>query len=175
MPALPGDSSRLVSELSKLAKALQATIDNGSPEIEITGVAGIEEAAAGQVTFVSNPKYAAAARTTRASAVIVSEASLHPRYHVAFKIPTSPLRARSSSSISLPLMFPESIRLPWFIQLPRLALRHILDRMLSWSATSPSARKQRCSPRGDLSRRTHWRPFFRPCPFGRPRTLPARQ
>jgi UDP-3-O-[3-hydroxymyristoyl] glucosamine N-acyltransferase len=60
-------------KLSKLAKALQATIDNGSPEIEITGVAGIEDAVAGQVTFVSNPKYAAAARTTRASAVIVSE------------------------------------------------------------------------------------------------------
>ena len=60
-------------KLSKLAKALQATIDNGSPEIEITGVAGIEEAVAGHVSFVSNPKYAAAARTTRASAVIVSE------------------------------------------------------------------------------------------------------
>ena len=60
-------------KLSKLAKALQATIDNGSPEIEITGVAGIEEAVAGHVSFVSNPKYASAARTTRASAVIVSE------------------------------------------------------------------------------------------------------
>ena len=60
-------------KLSKLAQALQATIDNGSPEIEITGVAGIEEALAGHVTFVSNPKYAAAARSTRASAVIVSE------------------------------------------------------------------------------------------------------
>jgi len=60
-------------KLSKLAKALQATIDNGSPEIEITCVAGIEEALAGHVTFVSNPKYAAAARSTGASAVIVSE------------------------------------------------------------------------------------------------------
>ena len=60
-------------KLSKLARALQATIDNGSPEIEITGVAGIEEAVAGHVTFVANPKYAAAARSTRASAVIVSE------------------------------------------------------------------------------------------------------
>src|SRR5882672_1097056 len=59
-------------KLSKLAKALQATIDNGSPEIEITGVAGIEDAIAGHVTFVANPKYAAAARTTQASAVIVS-------------------------------------------------------------------------------------------------------
>ena len=43
------------------------------PTTEITGVAGIEEAAAGQITFVANPKYAAAAKTTAASAVIVSE------------------------------------------------------------------------------------------------------
>jgi UDP-3-O-[3-hydroxymyristoyl] glucosamine N-acyltransferase len=60
-------------KLSKLADALDARLENGSPEIEISGVAGIEEAAAGHVTFVANPKYAAAARTTRASAVIVSE------------------------------------------------------------------------------------------------------
>jgi len=59
--------------LSQLSAALQATLENGSPETEITGVAGIEEASAGQVTFVANPKYASAAKTTRASAVIVSE------------------------------------------------------------------------------------------------------
>src|SRR5258705_4703074 len=60
-------------KLSKLAKALQVKIDNGSPDTEITGVAGIEAAVAGQVTFVANPKYAAAARSTAASAVIVAE------------------------------------------------------------------------------------------------------
>jgi UDP-3-O-[3-hydroxymyristoyl] glucosamine N-acyltransferase len=60
-------------KLSKLAKALQVKIDNGSPNIDITGVAGIEEAVAGQITFVANPKYAAAARSTAASAVIVAE------------------------------------------------------------------------------------------------------
>lgn len=59
--------------LSQLSAALQVTLENGSPETEITGVAGIEEASAGQVTFVANPKYASAAKTTRASAVIVSE------------------------------------------------------------------------------------------------------
>jgi len=59
-------------KLSKLADALDARLENGSPETEITGVAGIEEAAKGHVTFVANPKYAAAARGTRASAVIVS-------------------------------------------------------------------------------------------------------
>jgi UDP-3-O-[3-hydroxymyristoyl] glucosamine N-acyltransferase len=60
-------------KLSQLAKALQLKIDNGSPDTEITGVAGIEEAISGHVTFVANPKYAAAARSTAASAVIVAE------------------------------------------------------------------------------------------------------
>jgi UDP-3-O-[3-hydroxymyristoyl] glucosamine N-acyltransferase len=41
-------------------------------ELEITGVAGIEDAGPGQITFVANPKYAALARTTRAAAVIVA-------------------------------------------------------------------------------------------------------
>jgi UDP-3-O-[3-hydroxymyristoyl] glucosamine N-acyltransferase len=39
----------------------------------ITGVAGIEEAGTGQITFVANPKYAAAAHSTRASAIIVAD------------------------------------------------------------------------------------------------------
>ncbi len=60
-------------KLSDIAAALQAKIENASPDTEITGVAGIEHAAPGQLTFVSNPKYAAAARTTHASAVIVDE------------------------------------------------------------------------------------------------------
>ena len=60
-------------KLSQLSKNLRAQLENGSPDTEITGVAGIEEATAGQVTFVANPKYASAAKTTRASAVIVSE------------------------------------------------------------------------------------------------------
>ncbi len=38
---------------------------------EITGVAGIEEAGPQQVTFVSNPKYAPLAKTTRAGAILV--------------------------------------------------------------------------------------------------------
>ena len=60
-------------KLSQLAESLGASLENGSPDTEITGVAGIEEAQSGQVTFVANPKYAAAAKTTRASAVIVAE------------------------------------------------------------------------------------------------------
>ena len=60
-------------KLSQLASTLDARLESGSPETEITGVAGIEEAGPGQVTFVANPKYAAAAKTTKASAVIVDE------------------------------------------------------------------------------------------------------
>jgi len=59
-------------KLSQLADTLEARLENGSPDTEITGVAGIEEAQAGQVTFIANPKYASAARTTHASAVIVA-------------------------------------------------------------------------------------------------------
>jgi len=44
----------------------------GDGDVEISGVVGIEEARAGHVTFVSNRKYAAKARTTEASAIIVS-------------------------------------------------------------------------------------------------------
>jgi UDP-3-O-[3-hydroxymyristoyl] glucosamine N-acyltransferase len=60
-------------KLSAIAEALNATIENSSPDTEITGVAGIEHAAPGQLTFVSNPKYNAAAKITHASAVIVAE------------------------------------------------------------------------------------------------------
>ncbi len=60
-------------KLADIATALNARIDNASPDTEITAVAGIEHAGPGQLTFVSNPKYNAAAKTTKASAVIVSE------------------------------------------------------------------------------------------------------
>ncbi len=60
-------------KLSAIATVLGARLENGSQEIEITGVAGIETAGPGQITFVSNPKYAALARITKAAAVIVSE------------------------------------------------------------------------------------------------------
>jgi UDP-3-O-[3-hydroxymyristoyl] glucosamine N-acyltransferase len=60
-------------KLAEIASALGATLENGEPNAEITGIAGIEEAGIGQITFVANPKYAAAAKTTAASAVIVAE------------------------------------------------------------------------------------------------------
>jgi len=60
-------------KLSAIAAALGVRLENGSPNTEITGLNGIEQAGPGELTFVSNPKYAALARTTKASAVIVAE------------------------------------------------------------------------------------------------------
>lgn len=56
---------------AELARVLQAEL-RGNPDLEITGVAGIEEAGPGQITFVANPKYTAQARTTHASALLVT-------------------------------------------------------------------------------------------------------
>jgi UDP-3-O-[3-hydroxymyristoyl] glucosamine N-acyltransferase len=60
-------------KLAEIASALGASLENADPNSEILGVAGIEEAGPGQITFVANPKYAAAAKTTAAAAVIVAE------------------------------------------------------------------------------------------------------
>jgi UDP-3-O-[3-hydroxymyristoyl] glucosamine N-acyltransferase len=58
-------------KLSQIADALEARLENGSPDTEINGIAGIEAAGPGHLTFVANPKYSALAKTTNASAVIV--------------------------------------------------------------------------------------------------------
>ena len=58
-------------KLHELAQRLGGQLENAAKDAEITGVAGIEEASSGQVTFVANPKYANAARSTKAAAIIV--------------------------------------------------------------------------------------------------------
>jgi UDP-3-O-[3-hydroxymyristoyl] glucosamine N-acyltransferase len=60
-------------KLSEIASALGVQLDSRSSEVEITGVAGVEEAGPGQITFIVNPKYAPAVRSTRAAAVIVGQ------------------------------------------------------------------------------------------------------
>jgi UDP-3-O-[3-hydroxymyristoyl] glucosamine N-acyltransferase len=60
-------------KLSQIAQILGASLENASPETEILGVAGIEEAGPQQITFISNPKYAAMAKTTKAAAILVTK------------------------------------------------------------------------------------------------------
>src|SRR5258708_5695351 len=59
--------------LSQIASALNARLENGSADTQITGLNGIEQAGPAEITFVANPKYAPAARLTKAAAVIVAE------------------------------------------------------------------------------------------------------
>jgi UDP-3-O-[3-hydroxymyristoyl] glucosamine N-acyltransferase len=58
-------------KLSEIASAVEARLEG--PDVEIAGVAGIEQAGPGHLTFVANPRYAHAAKTTQAMAVIVAE------------------------------------------------------------------------------------------------------
>jgi UDP-3-O-[3-hydroxymyristoyl] glucosamine N-acyltransferase len=60
-------------KLGEIADKLGATLRGGSRETDIHRVAGIEEAGPGDITFVANVKYAAAAKSTKASAVIIAD------------------------------------------------------------------------------------------------------
>ena len=60
-------------KLAQIASALNARLENGTPGTEITGLNGIEQAGPKEITFVANPRYAPAARLTKAAAVIVAE------------------------------------------------------------------------------------------------------
>jgi len=59
-------------KLQEIARTLGAALENASPETEVTGVAGIEEAGPEQITFLSNAKYAAAAKRSRAAAILAA-------------------------------------------------------------------------------------------------------
>src|SRR6266481_3270879 len=59
-------------KLSDVAQKLGCRLE-GPPELEIRGVAGIEYAEAGQITFLANRRYFPLLKTTRASAVLVEE------------------------------------------------------------------------------------------------------
>lgn len=58
--------------LSELSALVGASFDAGSGDPEITGVASLQEAREGDVTFFSNPRYLAQLRASKASAVIVT-------------------------------------------------------------------------------------------------------
>ena len=55
--------------LSELAVRLGCRLE-GPEELEITGVAGMDEAASGEITFLSNPKYLPKLQITQAGAII---------------------------------------------------------------------------------------------------------
>lgn len=58
-------------KLKEIAARLDCVL-KGDGDLEISAVAGIDEAGPGHLTFVSNPRYAPKAKKTRAGAIIVS-------------------------------------------------------------------------------------------------------
>ncbi len=56
-------------KLGELAKRLECQLE-GPPDLEITGVAGMDEANESEITFLSNPRYLPKLGTTRAAAII---------------------------------------------------------------------------------------------------------
>lgn len=79
-------------KLSELARLTSARVEAGTSDdvsiaaggdVEITGAAGLDEAAAGEVSFLANPRYTPRLQTTRASAVYVGEDTAVPRNDIA--------------------------------------------------------------------------------------------
>lgn len=58
-------------KLGEIAKRLGCAVE-GDANLEIAGVAGIEEARPGELTFLANRKYRGALKTTQASAILIA-------------------------------------------------------------------------------------------------------
>ena len=56
--------------LGELATLVGGSVE-GDPALVITGIAGLEEAQPGEITFVAQPKYLRTLKTAKASAVIL--------------------------------------------------------------------------------------------------------
>lgn len=61
-------------KLLEIARSIGATAENVPAELDVTGMATLEEAGPTELTFLTNPKYTAEASTTKAAAIIVSPA-----------------------------------------------------------------------------------------------------
>ncbi|MCZ2149497.1 MAG: UDP-3-O-(3-hydroxymyristoyl)glucosamine N-acyltransferase [Bryobacterales bacterium] len=74
-------------KLGDIAERLGCSI-SGNPDLEITGVAGMEHAGPSELTFLANPKYGPKARRAKAGAMLVREPI--PDLGIAFLLSTNP-------------------------------------------------------------------------------------
>jgi len=74
-------------KLREIVEALGCRLE-GDGELEITGVAGMEHAGPGHLTFLANPKYGPKVKHTRATAILVSE--VLPGLPIAFLVSENP-------------------------------------------------------------------------------------
>ncbi|MEP6920463.1 MAG: UDP-3-O-(3-hydroxymyristoyl)glucosamine N-acyltransferase [bacterium] len=59
-------------KLSELAAQTGARVE-GDPEVEVSGAAGLNDAGAGQITFLANPRYTPRVNDTKAAAIYLTE------------------------------------------------------------------------------------------------------
>ncbi|MDT7806831.1 MAG: UDP-3-O-[3-hydroxymyristoyl] glucosamine N-acyltransferase [Acidobacteriota bacterium] len=91
-------------KLSELARLTGARVEEKFSELEINGAAGLDEAEAGHVTFLSNPRYTPRVQTTRASAIFLAEGVEAGREDVAVLAARDPYLAYTRA---LRLFYPE--------------------------------------------------------------------
>src|SRR5450432_3922911 len=65
-------------KLGDIAQRLGCELE-GDPGVEINGIAGIERAGPGELTFLSNTRYRPAVRTTRAAALFIAREAVIER------------------------------------------------------------------------------------------------
>ena len=97
-----------VITVAELARKLGAVFE-GDGSCRITGIAGIRDAAPGDVTFVAHPRYASNAASTKASAVIVAKNWTRPCPALALIRADDPDRAFAQIAI---LFAPPPVILP---------------------------------------------------------------
>ncbi len=104
-------------KLSEIARKLGCSVE-GSQDTEITGVAGIDHAKPGHVTFLANRRYFPLLKTTQASAVLLQAGitwrelpALRQSLRCAVRTPIWISRDRSNFSTSRPSI-PQEFTLP---------------------------------------------------------------
>ncbi len=88
-------------KLGEVAQALGASLEGGSEDVEITGVATLEDAVPGQITFLADRRHEALVAGTTASAILLAPGApaASPSQCCGWRTPTPPSRRRWSSFI----------------------------------------------------------------------------
>ena len=158
-------------KLGDIAQRLECKLE-GDAGIEITGVAGIEEAAPGQLTFLANRRYRPAVATTRASAILIAPG--------AGDVPFAALRSKNpylDFARALEFFHPAPKYSP---EIHPMATVSRTAKIEAGAHIGPYCRRKRpdrtqrgfAQLRHNLSRRENWRRFFRPFARDCPRRMP---
>ena len=91
-------------KLELLASQTQSTIEQGSPDLDITSTAGLDIAGDGQITFLANPKYTPQIAETKAAAIFLSEGVAIERTDIAILRANDPYLAYTRE---MRMFFPE--------------------------------------------------------------------